>query len=210
MEVFTRRWYELGIPNKPKIDFIFFEHTNLSLDDFDSRLTGKVVKLVEKTYGPNKMNVGAVVNSFIIQAIKRSSNRESITTLDEAIKKRGLTPQHVTDWLSGLRPHVSGRLSWSDIAPRLNEYDIFEYRAIMEAFADHDIERLNPDNHYLKSICSAMISILQQHKGTGLTLCAIIDSSVAALRQTGIDLTGHDDNYLKAVALYEFCTNKTW
>jgi hypothetical protein len=204
IETFIKSEHGLAIPFSTSV--IFFEKCDLSLDNYEDILFGKMNTLINRVFGTGSRDLDAIVGSFILQAQRRSKYKNP-KDFNDVISNKAITRDHVQSWLNDLQNHVVKKVSWEEAVGMLGTGDAVLVRDLKIAFRKHELERINPDDIRLRAICQAARAHIAMHFSPGscrASLVDIADSTCAAIQASSVDYLGYDPPYLKAVAIYEF------
>ncbi|WP_232280854.1 dsDNA nuclease domain-containing protein [Novosphingobium nitrogenifigens] len=183
-----------------------FQRTDLSLSDAISHTKGKLQTFIAEQLGTVWFSPEAVYQAIVDECRRKANFSGEVTSLQQAIKDKGLTKNNVQEWLDAIQSS-SRSPEWSTIAPSLSlpfseqlrinqEYGV--YRAAALNSADRAVQRVR------MKISEAIPSVIDDPK---LSLDEMIASIYGQAEETAKKyLTPFSAARLKAMIIYEIYT----
>lgn len=190
-----------------QVGLLGFRHTDLSLNDAEAHIKGRLQTFVSKHLGVIRFSPEAVYKAIIDDCRRRANFSGSYASLSDAIKLKGLTRDNVQEWLDAISKDTRAP-DWGEISPKINypfaeelqignEYRIYQSVALNSADTATHRVRLS----IRKSLASVINNTLLDLGG--MIAHAMIDAEPMAKKY----LSPFSQARLKAMIIYEIYTH---
>ena len=186
-----------------QIGLLGFQRTDLSLGDVVSHTKGKLQTFIAEQLGTVWFSPEAVYQA-IADECRRKANYSSVaTTLQQAIKEKGLTKANVQEWLDAIQSN-SRSPEWGTIVPSLS-YPFAEQLRISQEYAVYRAAALNSADRAVQRIRMKIMETLPiVVKDTSLSLVDMVETLYLRSEEVGKKyLSPFTPSRLKAMIIYE-------
>lgn len=124
-----------------QVGLLGFEHTHLSLGDFDSHTKGKLQTFIANHLGPVRFSPEAVYQAITEECRRKANFKGDYLSLQQVVKDKGLTKDNVQEWLDAIQ-NDNRSPEWSSVVPSLT-YPFAETLKISHEYAIYRVVALN-------------------------------------------------------------------
>ena len=189
-----------------RTDLLRFHRSDLSLEDADTHVKGKLEDFVTSQIGEVSFSVSALFRAVSDECVRKSQASTNLTNFGQVVKDRGITRNDAEGWLSTVGDVVDCP-SWDSIHPQL-KYPALEVVRIGREWSSYRISVLNP-NEAIRRVRREIRKTLELEHAQTLDLSGLVDyvfNQVAEFAR--VELYVISDPRIKAMVLYEAYSNK--
>lgn len=189
-----------------EVGLLGFEHTNLSLGDFESHTRGKLQAFISNHLGLVRFSPEAVYQAITDECRRKANFKGTYSSLQQVVKEKGLTKANVQEWLDAIQ-NDSRSPEWSDIAPSLS-YSFSETLTISREYRIYRSAALNSADRAIHRVRLAIRNATPVVvSDTGLALTGMIDAVFAEVENVARKyLVPFSPSKLRAMIIYEIYT----
>ena len=189
-----------------QIGLLGFQHTDLSLRDVVSHTKGKLQTFIAEQLGTVWFSPEAVYQAIADECRRKADFSGEISSLQKAIKEKGLTKTNVQEWLDAIQSN-SRSPDWSTIAPSLS-YSFAEQRRINQEYSVYRTIALNSADRAAQRIRMKIVETLPNViDDESLSLVDMIEALYLQTEDVGKKyLSPFSASRLKAMIIYEIYT----
>ncbi|MBB4097474.1 dsDNA nuclease domain-containing protein [Sphingomonas kyeonggiensis] len=190
-----------------QIGLLGFQHTDLSLGDVASHTRGKLQTFIADQLGTVWFSPEAVYQAIADECRRKANFSGETTSLQQAIKEKGLTKANVQEWLDAIQSS-SRSPEWGTIAPSLT-YPFAEQLRISQEYAVYRAAALNSADRAVQrirmKIAEALPTVIAD---SSLSLVDMVEALYLNAEEVGKKyLSPFSPMRLKAMIIYEIYTH---
>jgi hypothetical protein len=190
-----------------QIGLLGFQRTDLSLGDVASHTKGKLQTFIAEQLGTVWFSPEAVYQAIADECRRKANYSGEASTLQHAIKEKGLTKANVQEWLDAIKSN-SRSPEWGAIAPSLS-YPFAEQLRISQEYAVYRAAVLNSADRAVQRIRMKIMETLPTVvEDASLSLVEMVESLYLCAEEVGKKyLSPFSPSRLRAMIIYEIYTH---
>lgn len=190
-----------------QIGLLGFQRTDLSLGDVASHTKGKLQTFIAEQLGTVWFSPEAVYQAIVDECRRKANFSSETTSLQQAIKEKGLTKANVQEWLDAIQSNNRSP-DWSTIAPSLT-YPFSDQLRISQEYAVYRAAALNSADRAIQRIrmriAEALPTVIED---ATLSLVDMVEALYLHAEEVGRKyLSPFSPSRLKAMIIYEIYTH---
>ncbi|PSH65159.1 dsDNA nuclease domain-containing protein [Phyllobacterium sophorae] len=197
---------EDGSFKREHVALFHFSYSPFNLGSFDKALLGEVADFIQSETGLEHVNPKAFALMLVDQCNKRSKKLSDLSSFDALKSSKFVTRADMDKWLGELKAKNENRVHWTEVAAWFS--NIHEAQAIKAHFIQYENERRSRLGVASLKFQAEVKKLVAPHMETGQTLTEMLNAALPEVRnishQWSVEASVNDD-YLRAIMLYEYC-----